>query len=325
MRLSLEELDILMTFAESRNSVHAAEILEISQPTLTEKLRAIEAKLPETPFAWKGHKRVLNSYGEHIVKTVRPTLTILKRTAKDLLETEATRLVRISGRMEILMRVSKAVHLKGPLELDFTTSHKALDRVSDGISDLAITYLNPSQKELIRQKLFGSGTAVIIHKSLLGKTNPKTFSDIKDWGFVRDARWYLYREGDGFYQDFANLVGLPLDIPAHGVVVENWLSIKELVSIHKGVAVVPLETLNEEETGELVILPIPQDKSRATFYLVYHREFIKSTRGKTMVEGIVSAFKGSMADKKIEAKAKTEAIVKTETKNQSKKSSHNKP
>ena len=53
MRLSLEELDILMTFAESRNSVHAAEILEISQPTLTEKLRAIEAKLPETPFAWK--------------------------------------------------------------------------------------------------------------------------------------------------------------------------------------------------------------------------------------------------------------------------------
>jgi len=291
MKLSLEELDILMTFAESRNSVHAAEILGVSQPTLTEKLRIIEAKLPETPFAWKGHKRVLNSYGDHIIKSIRPTLMILKRTAKDLLEKEAIRLVRISGRMEILMRVSRNVHLDGPLELDFTTSHKALDRVSDGISDLAITYVNPSQKELVRQKLFGSGTAVIFHKNLLKSSTPSNFGEVSDWNFTLNARWYLYRENDGFYQDFANLVGIPQENPTHGVVVENWLSIQELVSIHQGIAVVPLETLNEQKPKDLVILPIPQNKSRATFYLVYHREFIKSLRGKTMVERIVAAFK----------------------------------
>ena len=294
MSLSLEEIEIFITFAESRNSRHASEILKVSQPTLTEKLRSIENKLPETPFAWKGHKRVLNSYGEHLVREIKPSLYSLKRTAKDIIDKDTHRLVRISGRMEILMRVSRSVFLEGPLELDITTSHKALDRVSDGVSDIAITYVKPSQNEIIRQKLFDTGTAFICHKNVLPNTNATTTKDIEDWRFATKGRWYLYREDDGIYKDFAGLVGLEPKNPAQGVVVENWLAIKELVLLHQGMAVVPLETLNKIESENLMILPTTRLKPKSTFYAVYHKEFIKSERGKAIIEQIVHSFAGSI-------------------------------
>ena len=290
MSLSLEDIEIFITFSESRNSLHASEVLGISQPTLTEKLRAIEGKLPETPFAWRGHKRVLNSYGEHLVKEIKPALYALRRATKDVIDKEARRLIRISGRMEILMRVTRSAYLEGPLELDITTSHKALDRVLDGISDIAITYVKPTQKEIIRQKLFDAGTAFICHRDLLESDTLKLFTDVKDWSFTTDARWYLYREDDGFYKSFAKLVGLEAKNPEHGVIMENWLSIKELVLLHKGMAIVPLETLSRAESKDLAILAMPRDKSKSTFYAVYHREFVKSNRGKAMIERIVQAF-----------------------------------
>ena len=89
--MELRHLRYFLVVAQSNNLSQAARELNISQPSLSYAVKAIETELGVTLFERRGTHLCLNRDGEYYAKEIDRALTIIDQAGKDLTEGELRR------------------------------------------------------------------------------------------------------------------------------------------------------------------------------------------------------------------------------------------
>ena len=89
--MELRHLRYFLVVAKSNNLSQAARELNISQPSLSYAVKAIETELGVTLFERRGKHLCLNRDGEYYAKEIDRALTIIDQAGKDLTEGELRR------------------------------------------------------------------------------------------------------------------------------------------------------------------------------------------------------------------------------------------
>lgn len=292
--IAFEDFLFFVTFAESKNSIEAAKRLQVSQPTLTERLRAFEAKLPASPFAWAGKKKVLNPYGEQLLAAVKPKLTEMQGVLRDAIRLDVKAhsfKVMISARQEVLSRLMRNFEFDGQLQLDPTSSVGATQKVLLGQSDIALTRERVGSSEVVCHKLFVSQSALVFHKSKLGLNwnDLPSLRDKEAWRELVRKPYIGYGKNDLLLQDFLEATHLEFKDIDMKIVCENWMIVKELILKGKGYSIVPVEVIEGEK--DFVYFPISLAQAPVSnFYLIYRKNFTKTEIGKKIIADIRKAF-----------------------------------
>jgi DNA-binding transcriptional LysR family regulator len=303
--LDLATIEVFLAFADSRNSTEAATQLGLSQPTFCDRLKDIEAKLPQSPFSWKGHKRVLSPFGRKLADELRPHAASLKSAMRSLTRTDTTQgatPLRVSGRIETLVPVAHSVTQDIRIAFSPCSSQEALDRLLSGNTDLAITQVQPTQKDLLMFRLFEPAYSWICSPQIC----PAPLKDVTtagsktDWSSVLKLPWLAYQENDTLLDFFAKRTGLDEVRRLPWLYIENWHCIRDLVILQKGVAIVPWEAVGEGSFSQHVkrIDFHRVSKSRSGFYAVYRKEITRSAAGKKFLTELRKVFSETAATNK---------------------------
>ncbi|MBQ6451790.1 MAG: LysR family transcriptional regulator [Solobacterium sp.] len=83
--IKLNELQFFMKVAELQNMTRAAEVLHVSQPSLSRSIRALEEDLGYSLFDRRGKNSiVLNDYGQIVYKWGQSVFSDLNEMTKEL-------------------------------------------------------------------------------------------------------------------------------------------------------------------------------------------------------------------------------------------------
>lgn len=116
--MNLYHLRYFVTLAQIEHYTKAAEILNITQPSLTYAIKTLENKLGVKLFEKEGRNIVLNKYGQSFLKNVEKTL--------DILDSSVNKLQLVSkgeGELDIVMLRTLSVDLVPKLTRGFKESN----------------------------------------------------------------------------------------------------------------------------------------------------------------------------------------------------------
>lgn len=145
--LDLRVLRYFIAVAEEGNITWAAELLRISQPTLSRQMRAMEQSLGVTLFERGAHEITLTNEGRMLLERARTMVALADKTERDLRESngalsgtitlgcgESRSLPRLFERM----RDFRAAHPDVSFDVLTLTSDVSKDRLDQGLLDLAV-------------------------------------------------------------------------------------------------------------------------------------------------------------------------------------------
>lgn len=290
MDLPFEDLLYFVTFARSANSIEAARKLGVSQPTLTERLKALESRLPTSPFAWAGKKKILNPYGHQLLAVVEPRLLDLQHSVRELIHSKTSpenREVGIAGRMEIVARLTENVRFPGKLIYTPCRSSEAVQRILQGRTDIAITREPPLASDLVAQKLFISRPCLVLRKNMNAvnwkKNQPST--NPSDWAPLFKLPYVSYGTNTLWLEQLLSWCRFPAESVKTSVVCENWLLIKDLILREPSFTLMPSELV--EGDGRFVAHSLEVFENLKTqWYILYRRSFTRTEEGKKLIESV---------------------------------------
>lgn len=289
--INFDDFLFFMTFAESSNGSEAAKRLGVSQPTLSERLRQFEAKLPESPFSWAGKKKILNAYGRHLLEVVRPKLQEVQGTLRDAVRSApgATPFRSVvSGRIEVLAHLARGLKSTGTLHLEPCTSEKATRSLLAGQCDVAISRLQPQNADFISHKLFVGRPVLCFHREKLKlqwKNLPPPKSET--WKELFGHVCLSYGSEDSYLEMFLRHAKFEREQCQLSLSCANWLVVKELLLLGRGFSVLPFEVVSGDK--DLVTFEWPHSP-RSTYFIQYRKSFSRLAAGRELVEKIRELF-----------------------------------
>ena len=145
--LDLRVLRYFIAVAEEGNITWAAELLQVSQPTLSRQLRAMEESLGVTLFHRGSHEIALTGEGRLLLERARTMVALADKTEQDLREVgnnltgtltlgcgESRSLPRLFARMAAFRQEHPAVRF----DIQTLTADVSKDRLDQGLLDLAV-------------------------------------------------------------------------------------------------------------------------------------------------------------------------------------------
>ena len=159
-------LNYFLTVAHEKNITKAAEVLHITQPTLSRQLMQLEEELGTKLFDRSQHKFTLTPAGQFLVQRAQDILDMVEKTTLDIQEKEfnpSGNIVFGAGELQtisVLADIIKAFQAQYPLvtfDLFTATSDIIRDKTEKGLIDIALLqepidtenydYIRLSQKE----------------------------------------------------------------------------------------------------------------------------------------------------------------------------------
>jgi DNA-binding transcriptional LysR family regulator len=275
---NFELFRVIIAVAESKNFYEAAKKLEITQPSVSNKLKELEAQLPLPLFQLKGRRKVLTHYGRSLYE-------IAKRTEEELVKeietlhrhyAEAKNLtIKIAGRNEILEYLFPQFQFEGKIELIGCNSRKAVDLLINHECDIAIGYSAPDSTEIYAKKIIQSKSHFVIHKKLLG--NRKLNLDlINDLEFIKRTPCISYDQNGHMLNDWSKFLGLTIGELNVSFVSEDWRLIQKLVDMAQGYAILP--GYIQSQSRDVMRLEMPSKVLPAFTFYAYFEKGLKKIK-----------------------------------------------
>ena len=197
--MNLRILGYFVTVAHEKNITRAADILHITQPTLSRQLMQLEEELGVKLFERGQNKFALTSAGNLLLARAKDIMELIEKTESDLRDQETN----LSGNIvigvgeieavEVLSDILKAFHqLHADVSFDILTgtSDVIKDKMEKGIIDIAL-FLEPIDMqdyeyiELPNQEVFG----VLMRKDApLSKKESISASDLANFPLLLPSR-----------------------------------------------------------------------------------------------------------------------------------------
>lgn len=203
--MQLQQLRYFVAVAEARHFTHAAELVHVSQPSLSQQIRALEKELGAELFSRARGNIALTEAGEALLPLARRILAdadTARHEVQELVQLRRGR-VRLGATPSLctglLPDVLRAFHDRHPgiqLLIDEGGSHDLVRRLARGALDLALVVLPlpPASPALTTVELLREDLVVVSSAVSPAPRDPVQISDLRDQPLVMFRHGYDLRE-----------------------------------------------------------------------------------------------------------------------------------
>ena len=254
----------------------AAQLMQVSQPTLSRQVSALEASLGVVLFERVGRGLSLTPSGQELLEHVEQ----MSQAADQFMLTATGQSDQLAGEVCITATdvlayfvlpplVAKLRQVEPGIHIEVIASNTASDLLRRE-ADIAVRSFRPTQPDLVAKKLTDVEAFLYATPAYLGAlNNPTTFSGFAQADFIGFVNNTPYLEA-------LNEMGFGLNENNFPVVCENHLIHWELTKQGVGVGVMPAQVGNSEPLVKRILPNLPGHKSE--LWLVAHREVRTSRR-----------------------------------------------
>ncbi len=275
-RLDFWQLEVLRTVAETRSFSRAAEVLFLSQPTITAHISALEKKLGVRLFERTTRKVLLTPAGQLLYRHAKTLLHYEKLTLEDLSHflggTEGTLNLGASTipahyiLPDLLGRFFKS-HPAIRITLTVMSSMEIIDRVAAGNLDVGVVGQRPDDQYFHVYPLWDDEVVLICSsRHRWAKKGSLSVHDLKD------ALIALREEGSGTratFLQFLNHCGISLRELTVTAQLGSTEALKKFVMETECLAPVSLRAVGaEQDRGELSVARIREGRMTRRFYAI---------------------------------------------------------
>lgn len=261
----------------------AAEALNLTQPTLSRQVAALETELGVTLFERLGRGMAPTKSGLELLEHVQSMgdaanlLSIAANGQATALEGEVTiTCVDLAATFQ-LPSIIKQLRLAHPaIELDIIASDQTRD-LKQREADIAIRYFRPTEPDLIARKLAPEVSALYATPDYLQTLGRRvTMSSLGGANFIGFD--YMNRN----YIAGLNSFGIPVERSNFKVICNNQNAHWEMTKLGIGIGVMPI-TIGDREPSVKRVLP-KKSVFKRPLWLVAHRELRTNRRLKTVFD-----------------------------------------
>ena len=271
------KLTTFIHVARLKSYTRAAELLNLTQPAVTQHIKQLEAYYSVELIIRKGRQLLLTSEGELLLKYARELESnslLLERTLKN--KSAVIKRYNIGATLTIgefvlpyLLGEYKRLHNNMDVILQVHNSEEILKRLGNGEYDLGIVE-GPFDKEKFRYKKMKDDELVLVaaaHNSF-SRGGAANIADV-----IQSGKLILREKGSGTRTVFENrLLELgykPSDIKTY-MEIGSIGAIKSLVEANLGYTIISKAAVKRElESGTLAIIPIRDIRIMREFNFIY--------------------------------------------------------
>ncbi|MEV4333499.1 LysR substrate-binding domain-containing protein [Streptomyces sp. NPDC049597] len=274
--MQLQQLRYFVAVAETRHFTRAAELVHVSQPSLSQQIRALEQELGADLFARARGNIALTDAGEALLPLARRILADTETARREVQELAQLRRGRVrlgatpslcTGLLPQVLRTFHDLHPGIEILIEESGSHDLVRELARGALDLALVVLplpSPSPA-LTTVELLWEDLVVISSPAVAAPPSPVRIADLAGEPLVMFRHGYDLREltvaacrAEGFEPSFT-VEGGEMD------------AVLGFVRAGLGVAVVP-SMVAEGAGGDLRVTPLARPGLRRTIALAHRSD-----------------------------------------------------
>lgn len=261
--MNLLQLEYFLTVAKCQHMTRAAQLLHISQPTLSQIIRNLEQDLGVSLFDRKGRNIQLNTQGKYLLERTSFILSYIEETKKELRGTAAnSESTEISicihtGHLIFLDIIQNYHNIQNKVKFNLLQNDALLPDVLNICSE------NLAANAANRCYLFDDEILLLVSKK--SRFAPKTSIDVgelKNESFINNTTQFLkeltlpYCERAGFVPNFIYTV-------------EKNSEIQSLIEMNYGIAFWPKTVLNSILSDQIKPLSLTRPKCIRSMFITY--------------------------------------------------------
>lgn len=277
--MDLKQLRSFVTVVDCGSFTRAAELLSISQPSVSAHIRQLEEELRERLFLRTTKSLAVTPGGRELYEYAAHALALQDRFLAR--RTERERMIRLAASTipstyilpELLPRY-RALQPDVTFEICQSDSRGVLDGVREGRFALGLAGMQSEDEGLIFTPFYRDHMVLITPNSERFTAAKERGESVED--ILRSEPLLLREEGSGSQKcvdDFFRAAGIDKALLYVTARMNDQESVKNLVAGGLGVSVVSRKAVeSEKETGRLLVFPLPNDCGARDLYLVQPRE-----------------------------------------------------
>ncbi|MFI1395761.1 LysR family transcriptional regulator [Streptomyces sp. NPDC020681] len=274
--MQFQQLLYFVAVAETRHFTHAAERVHVSQPSLSQQIRALEKELGAELFSRARGNIALTEAGEALLPLARRILADTDTARHEVQELAQLRRGRVrlgatpslcTGLLPDVLRVFHDLHPGIQLLIEESGSHDLVRELARGALDLALIVLPlpPASPALTTVELLREDLVVVSSAASEGPRRPVRIADLRGQPLVMFRHGYDLREltvaacrAEGFEPDFT-VEGGEMD------------AVLGFVRAGLGIAVVP-SMVADRAGHDLRVTPLARPGLRRTIALAHRSD-----------------------------------------------------
>jgi DNA-binding transcriptional LysR family regulator len=301
--LDLRRLEIFAQVAELGSFSRAAQALSLTQPTVSEHVRALEDELGVQLLDRLGRGASATRAGQLLLGYAQRMLTLSREARQAIDQFQG----RLSGELIIggstipgeyvlpaIIGQFKAKQADISIVLLIGDSRQVTEWVDDGRAELAVVGARPTQRTLAARELMGDELVVVVPAGhAWAQRETVTLAEAQAESMVVRERGSGSREALERALDAAGT-----SLAAFRVAGEmgSTQAIKQAVRAGVGISLISKRAVEDEcRAGLVVCLNIAGLEVRRAFYLVTHRERTRSPLGLAFLAFLESQFPGAVS------------------------------
>ncbi|NQZ81103.1 MAG: LysR family transcriptional regulator [Colwellia sp.] len=265
----------LVTVEEGSLSA-AARALNMTQPTLSRQVAALEQELGSVLFERAGQGLILTSSGLALVEHVRAMgnaasqLSLAANGQSQLIEgTICISASEVHSAFWLPPIIAKLRQLEPKIDIEIIASNQVSD-LRRREADIAIRNFRPTQPDLIAKKIKDVNARLY--------ATPQYIQQLGKLEYPEDLNSadFISIDGTGMYQDGLNSLGLTLTKKNFPILTENYITHWQLVKQGLGIGIMPENIGDSEPLVQQVLPTLPAIEF--PIWLTTHRELNTSRR-----------------------------------------------
>lgn len=258
MHISIRQMQIFQTVAQTQNYTRAAELLHMTQPAISMQIKQLEDNTGLCLFERQGKRIVLTAAGQAMHSYTQEVLTHYKAMIKTLtaLKSEHQGYIRVSVATTAMYFVTKMlasfsqVHRDISVSLDITNRQAVIEQLQQYEADLVVMGEPPSTLEVDSQRLMANPLVLIgsPEHTLAQQPQPITFEQVAQETFI------IREEGSGTRAALERLFNERNRTLYSPLVMSSNESIKYSVMAGLGLGVVSLHSIQLELASKVLVI-----------------------------------------------------------------------
>lgn len=265
--MNLNHLEYFLVLARTQHYTKAAELLHITQPTLSHAISNLESELNVMLFQKKGRNIILTEYGIELVAYVERSLSLINEgvTRIESLKNKKSKVIHLgflytltSDYIPLLIQAFRKKYPEMEVEFSFfesdTKAGESTQELINGLKSgrfdvIFINRVDTFNKDLEFVELFNQDYCVIsATDSEIAKFETIDLKEIEDYPSIRYANRYGTRNE---IRELYSSVDASENVVAE---IDDELSIASMVMHHVGYSVTPIKKMYEDYN--LAVIPI---------------------------------------------------------------------
>lgn len=289
MKLSLDDLALLVTIADQGSFTAASTALGLPKSTVSRRLSDLELQLRTSLFRRSTRALSLTDEGQRVYEMAKPSITAADNAARAIAERKRLVAGRVSltttatiGQYLIAPQLIKLIAVYPDVQIELRLTERRVNIISDGI-DLAVRMGTLDDSDLIARRLCKVKRLLVASPAYLEKAGiPVTPSDLASHNAIVTSAALDTWRFDGGWECATRWT----------IAAGNMLVAHQLARLDHGIALLPdfLLEVDLEQGGLVRLLPgFPMEQADA--WIVSSRQRYRSLAVQTVLKYLVEAIK----------------------------------